>query len=218
MIQKPNLEQFNLTEDEITNIISEVNTDDNETPNECEERSSLFKMTEQSRNLLNSSEDKDELMSNEIDFDNLLSFGLKSNEEINKSASNSNNVVDSSISQMSSGVINDCMNDNKDPELNINCSLKFESQIEEQTEIEEQFVETENLENIIKDDQDLQIEKEVNTNNSNTDNVDNNNPDSNLKEEKEFSDIHKEQSMIKLKKKNSDEKKIECESNTSKQL
>lgn len=245
-MNQPNLKEFNFTEDEIIDIFNKIkDDDDDDVPNDREERNSVFKMTEQSRNLLNSTGEMEKSLEDEIDIDNLLSLGLKSSEEINDSVEISDDVVQSPHLKMSSGMISDSMNNVQNSEIKFDCSLQFESQREKQSDLQENLVESENLDNIAKDNQDKDIHsKEQESSNSsndaklgNTNESDNSGnmnksddaqnmknidivdtPGDNLEEEADFIDMNKNQSMIKLKTKNSNEKKVESKSNTSQQV
>jgi hypothetical protein len=284
------LKELNINEEEIIDIFNEINNNDDDVLNDREERSSVSKMTEQSRNLLNSTGEIDKSLQEEIDFDNLLSLGLKSSEEVNDSGEISDDVIESPLLKMGSGVINDSLNDVQNSEIKFDCSLQFESQQEKQSDLEENLVESKNIESIAKSDQDENLKsKEQQSSNSTNDtkldntkesennnnkdiseqsgnmnnseqsgnmnnseqsgnidnseqsgnkdiseqsgNIDNSensgnmeNPDVGdtpndiLEEKADFIDMNKDQSMIKLKTKNSNEKKVESKANSSQQV
>lgn len=239
MSQQPNLSDLGLTENDIDDIMNEVGEVDEILEDDREERGSLVKMTEFSRNLLNSSGNKDKTIEDDIDLDKLLSSGLKSEQEMNESESNQNCVIGSTISQMSLGAINSSILGNKNSQINMDSSIKFESKINE-----DELTDTKQAEDTLKPNQNQPTETDKpdqtiqkNTEENIQDSKNNKNDLDIIHEEKlqdkmssendsknkcdnkmDFIDMKISQSEIKLKNKESNDKKNDIESTTSNQV
>lgn len=100
-------------------------SDENNVEEDREERGSLFKMTELSRNLLNSSGVNENSLSSDIDLDKLLSSGLKTDKELIDSQK-LNSATSSSINYSNSGI--------KSSDLDMGSSFKFDTIMEEKGE------------------------------------------------------------------------------------
>jgi hypothetical protein len=135
MSQKPNLSDLGLDDNEDIDIINQIEEEEDER----EERGSLAKMTEFSRNLLNSSGKNSKENDDDIDLDKLLASGMKSDQEMMESENNQNSVVGSTLSQISLGVMDSSLLGKGNSEINMDSSIKFESKINEEdlTEVKE---------------------------------------------------------------------------------
>ena len=118
-----------LTDKDVEDLMGEVKEENEnyDDIDEKEERGSLFKMTELSRNLLNSSggNDKSDL-ADDIDLDKLLNSGMRSDAEMTFSQNIKSSQTPSKNERMSFESQSCSMSGIKDSDFNMDSSLKFD--------------------------------------------------------------------------------------------